>query len=71
MRQRDPVEVAHLRLPPRDWNTLACDRCDRVAKVRLKGPNSTSQPGLVSGGQVMGEDLQTKGGKGRRKTEVG
>jgi len=40
MRERGPAEVAHLRLPPRDWNTLARDRCDRVAKIRLKGdPN--------------------------------
>ena len=33
MRERDPVELARLHLPSRDWSALVCDRCERGAKV--------------------------------------
>jgi hypothetical protein len=34
MRERDPLEVARLRVPTRDRRLLVCDRCDRTTKVR-------------------------------------
>jgi hypothetical protein len=33
MRERDPAELARLRVPSRDWSALTCDRCERAAKV--------------------------------------
>jgi len=29
VRERDPIELARLHVPSRDWSTLMCDRCDR------------------------------------------
>lgn len=34
MRERDPLELARLHVPSRDWSTLTCDRCDRTTLVR-------------------------------------
>lgn len=41
MRERDPVELARLHVPSRDWLALVRDRCERNSEVRKSGRCST------------------------------